>query len=330
MKLSFIIPVYNGSASILKCLTSTIPYLNIGCEAVVIDDGSTDDSANIVATLAKKQKGIRLIKQENKGQSAARNEAIRQAVGDYIWCLDADDWLSSEGIETIISTMQKNVYDVIVIGRTEEYQTFTKKTPNIGLQEYTDGMKYFNDAALNGIYRTQPWNMIVRRTIIIDNKVSFPEGKTFEDIYWGIDILIHSKTVTTLPIHPYHYQLANENSLTKQVHMRDLDIIWIINNCARLLDERGCSVNSNSPAFLSLIYWFVSSAIIKKYIPLYTENKGAKEIVDSTLADSLFKRSVRYAASHYIGLQQSSLALLLLLSRKLYCRLLSLVLRHAR
>lgn len=330
MKLSFIIPVYNGSASILKCLTSTIPYLNMECEAVVIDDGSTDDSASIVADLASKQVGIRLIKQENRGQSAARNEAIRQATGDYIWCLDSDDWLSSEGMKEIIDTIEKKKYDVIVIGRMEEYQNYSKKTPNIGLQEYANGMEYFDEAALTGIYRTQPWNMIVRRDIIIGNNVTFPEGRTFEDIYWGIDIFIHSKAVITLSVHPYHYQLANENSLTKQVHMRDLDIIWIINNCAHLLDEKGYSVKSNSPSFLSLIYWFVSSAIMKKYIPLYKKNKGAKEIVDATLSDPLFKRSIRYAATHYIGIQKSALALLMLISKRGYCCLLNFVLRHAR
>lgn len=318
MKISFIIPVYNASSSIQKCLSSIVPYLERGCEAVVVDDGSTDSSKDIIDSFSREHEGIKSIFQKNKGQSAARNEAIRQASGDYIWCLDSDDWLSCEGIETIMNALCQRIYDVVVIGRVEEYCDYSKKTPTLFYQEYKQGMDFFRDASLKNIYRTQPWNMIVRRNLIYTNGVFFPEGRTFEDFLWSIKLLTFAKSTVILPVHPYHYLLANEKSLTKQLHQRDWDILWIVNETAHMLDESNTSVKSNSPAFLALTYWFVSSAIMKKYIPLYKENNDAKGIVDAVIEDKLFIRSVRYAAFHYIGMTKSGLAQLLLLSPRLY------------
>lgn len=329
MKISFIIPVYNAAASILRTLSSVLPYLEKGCEAVVINDGSVDESQQMIVHFAQEHKGVRLINQENRGQSAARNEAIRQATGDYIWCLDADDWLTIDGMDEILATAKQDRYDVIVIGRIEEYQGYNKRTPALSRQEYPDGMDYFYNACQKDLFRTQPWNMLVRRSLISSYQVQFPEGRMFEDICWCIDVLRHAKATITLPVHPYHYQLANENSLTKQVHMRDMDMLWIIHEAARLLDESDSKVTSDSPAFLTLIYWFVSSAIMKKYTPLYNNNHGAKQIVDSMIADQLFMRSVRYAATHYIGLRKSVLAFLLLISPILYRHVLALLLKRS-
>jgi glycosyltransferase involved in cell wall biosynthesis len=318
MNISFVIPVYNADASLTKCLESIVPYLLKGCEAVVVNDGSTDASVSIIETFAKKYNGIKLINQENKGQSAARNEAIRKASGEYIWCLDSDDWISEDGIAVVKEALDKALYDVVVIGRVEEYKNSSKATPQLIYKEYNNGVDFFNDASLNGTYRTQPWNIIVKRSLILENDVFFPEGRTFEDIYWGINLFLHAERVVTLPIHPYHYFLANENSLTKQIHQRDMDAVWIIDEAARLLDESDNILTSDSPSFLTLIYWFVSSAIMKKYMPLYDTHQGAREIVNALLTDEVFKKSVRYAAFHYIGLTRSGLALLLFVSPTLY------------
>ena len=326
MILSFIIPVYNASSSIERCLTSIIPYLNMGCEAVVVNDGSIDDSRKLIEDFMIHHSGIRLINQENRGQSIARNVAISQAHGEYIWCLDSDDWLSSEGIDEIINTLNNRKNDVVVIGRVEEYKDYCKATPDLFLKEYAKGLDFFEEAALKDIYRTQPWNMIVRRAILSDNDILFPEGRTFEDFYWGIKILVHAGTTLMLPLHPYHYLLDNSESLTKQIHKRDGDIVWIIDKTAEMLDENNSTITSESPSFLALTYWFVSSAIMKKYTPLYHDNTEARKIVDCVQSNKIFRKSARYAAFHYIGIVKTGLALLFLLSKRLYCMLLGMML----
>lgn len=324
MKISFIIPVYNALSQIERCLTSITPYLDMGCEAVVVNDGSTDDSYRIIEELSRRQKGIKLINQDNKGQSIARNEAIRQASGEYIWCLDSDDWISPESMKNILDATNTRRHDAIVVGRVEEYGFYNKKTPDVYYNEYVSGMEFFKEASLKGIYRTQPWNMLVSRELIIKHRIFFPEGKMFEDFYWGIKVLLYAKSVLMLPVHPYHYLLANTQSLTKQIHKRDGDIVWVIDETARMLDVSGGRLTSESPSFLVLTYWFVSSAIMKKYAPLYDSHAEAKEIVDKVSENKIFKNSVRYAATHYIGLIKSGLALLFLLSTRLYCMLLSM------
>ena len=88
MKYSIIIPVYNTSKYLNKCIKSAInqDYENI--EIIIVNDGSTDDSLDIIKKYTKKYKNITLIDQKNKGLSVARNEGIKKATGDYFLLLD--------------------------------------------------------------------------------------------------------------------------------------------------------------------------------------------------------------------------------------------------
>lgn len=106
MKISAIIPVYNGSLLINRCLNSVFSQNgNHELEVIVIDDGSTDNSIEIVINYPKH---IRLIKQENQGPAAARNRGIEVATGKYMAFLDADDYWEPGFLETTVRFMEDN------------------------------------------------------------------------------------------------------------------------------------------------------------------------------------------------------------------------------
>ena len=98
---SIIVPVYNSEKYIERCIVSVMKQTNPNWELIIVDDGSTDKSADIIDRIARNEKKIRYYYQNNSGAGMARNLGITKATGDYIAFLDSDDYLSKDYIESI-------------------------------------------------------------------------------------------------------------------------------------------------------------------------------------------------------------------------------------
>lgn len=106
---SVIVPLYNASAYIVEALESVLASTYRPLEVVVMNDGSTDESLSVAQAFAKEHKEVRVLSQANAGVSAARNHAIREAKGEYILPVDADDKISSSFIAHAVEAMQEGV-----------------------------------------------------------------------------------------------------------------------------------------------------------------------------------------------------------------------------
>lgn len=153
-KISVIVPCYNQEKYIKECLDSLVSQTFKDYEVIVIDDGSTDDSAEIVNEYVKHNKNIRLIRQANQGVVVARNNAIKQAQGTYIYPLDADDVISPSCLEKLCAAMEENKGDVIYSD--VEYfglknGLFLKKEPNVW------NMSVGNQIVVSALYRKSDW-----------------------------------------------------------------------------------------------------------------------------------------------------------------------------
>lgn len=145
---------YNQEKYIKECLDSLVSQTFKDYEVIVIDDGSTDDSAEIVNEYVKHNKNIRLIRQANQGVVVARNNAIKQAQGTYIYPLDADDVISPSCLEKLCAAMEENKGDVIYSD--VEYfglknGLFLKKEPNVW------NMSVGNQIVVSALYRKSDW-----------------------------------------------------------------------------------------------------------------------------------------------------------------------------
>jgi len=103
---SVIIPLYNAEAYISECIKSVLAQTCPNIEVIIIDDGSTDNSAALAETFASSE--VKLYRQANKGASTARNYGLREAKGKYIQFLDADDLLSADKIEAQVGLLEQN------------------------------------------------------------------------------------------------------------------------------------------------------------------------------------------------------------------------------
>ena len=114
MKFSIIVPIFNCQKYLTKCINSLRNQTYKNLEIICIDDGSTDNSKQIIEEFSKQDKRIKLITQQNQGVSVARNNGIKIATGEYIMFVDADDWLDFNTCEILYHILQnQNEIDII-------------------------------------------------------------------------------------------------------------------------------------------------------------------------------------------------------------------------
>ena len=115
-QVSIIVPVYEVEKYIRKCIESIQAQTFSDFELILVDDGSKDASGRICDEYAKKDKRIRVIHKENKGVSAARNDGIKDSMGEYICFIDADDWIEKTMLESCINNIIETDSDAVCHG----------------------------------------------------------------------------------------------------------------------------------------------------------------------------------------------------------------------
>ena len=114
---SVVVPVYNSKQYLKRCLESLLHQTYDYLEIILVDDGSTDGSFDICDELAKKSKKIKVIHQNNRGVTAARNHGIKECTGDYITFVDSDDWIDVDFIENAVDAFKRNQFADICVQR---------------------------------------------------------------------------------------------------------------------------------------------------------------------------------------------------------------------
>ena len=188
MKLSIIIPMYNAEPYIRKCLASCLdqdlPFTEY--EIVVVDDGSGDGGPAIVeevaAVAASEGKAmVRVLRQAIAGQGAARNRALEIAEGDYIWFVDADDWIRSRCLAELLSLAEG--FDVLAFGATNyavsEGNLVAQDVFSYPEDRVTTGREHF--IRVNERVKVCPPFYLFRRTFLLDHSLRFPVGLFHED-----------------------------------------------------------------------------------------------------------------------------------------------------
>ena len=113
MKISIIVPVYNSEKYLYKCIQSVVSQNPVECEMILVDDGSTDKSLDMMNKAAEKYPYIRVIHQTNQGVSMARNTGLKAASGEWIYFLDSDDELEEHALDIMLKYIQNDCQWII-------------------------------------------------------------------------------------------------------------------------------------------------------------------------------------------------------------------------
>lgn len=198
-KISIIIPVFNSEKYIEKAIESILIQSFKDFEIICIDDGSTDNSLEICYGEAEKDNRIKIIHQENKGVSSARNKGIEVAKGDYIAFLDADDYYANDALEIMYNDAIKENADAAFYNHFYDYDgKIINRVPRFktGIYEFKDVSNcILDDGTLTGILFGSACGVIYKAETIKRNNIKFNEKLTFnEDGIFNIEFLSKSKS----------------------------------------------------------------------------------------------------------------------------------------
>ena len=217
--ISIIIPNYNGEKFIGRCLDSVLNQEEKRVEIIVVDDGSNDNSKEIIDSYHKKYDNIKTVYKENGGVSSARNEGIRHVSGKYILFLDSDDELEDDALTCMLNNIGSN--DVLVFS----YNLYDSKKDVSVRKTQIDTVVTGENYRRNLFYyitHTQfasPWNKLIRAELVQNNKVRFPEGvKVGEDYIFNLGVSKYVNSIKFINMSLYKYY-DNLSSITHKLDM---------------------------------------------------------------------------------------------------------------
>jgi glycosyltransferase involved in cell wall biosynthesis len=214
-KVSIIVPIYNVELYLEECLDSIINQTYKNIEIILVNDGSTDRSGEIIESYTLQDKRIIIMNQSNKGVSGARNAGIEKALGKYILFVDSDDMLLTTAIEILYQKANETDAD-IVIGNALSYYPNGSKTIYFAYSQALNANSLSGESAFIECVKIDrmplPVLFFIRRSIIIDNQLFFHENIVHEDEIWCVKALLNAQDVFFIDFNFYFYR-QRQNSI---------------------------------------------------------------------------------------------------------------------
>ena len=209
-EISVIVPVYKAEAFLPKCIESILNQTFSDLELILVDDGSPDNSGRICDDYAARDGRVRVIHQENQGQSVARNNAIAQMAGQWVLFCDSDDWIHPETLERLYQAAREYGTEICIGG----YAETTGEDPVIPeadlIPEIWTPKAFYMERFINA---TIPVVKLIHRDCLGD--LRFPVGKYIDDEYIMYRLLFTQEKLVVIPAAFYAY-FVNTASLTKR------------------------------------------------------------------------------------------------------------------
>lgn len=224
---SIIIPVYNVQEYLSECLDSVLNQTIKNTEIIVVNDGSTDNSPQILAEYKIKFPELIIINQENRGISETRNQGLNTATGEYIAFVDSDDFIEECMFERMYNAAKRENSDIVICNyilynEKSQKQNSGKYIIEGNSQEgYIERTKSLERFLTNDI-KAYVWNKLVKRELFTDHKISFPDFKVCEDTPVVFLLLAHSKKIFSMN-EPLYYYRQRESSLTKAYSIKSME-----------------------------------------------------------------------------------------------------------
>lgn len=235
-RLSIIVPVFNVENFVINCLNSlyeqNIP--NDEFEVIVINDGSTDRSLELVEAFAQTYENMRVYSQTNSGPSAARNYAIKRALGEYLLFVDSDDFLLPEKLNSLLRIAETSKLEVLradyVTSNEDGIINMKQRRYNNSRYVYTnkivDGNVLFSEIFCMEFFTPL---LLLKRDFILKNRIFFKENIYFEDVDFSTRLSFKVKRAMYVSTIFYVYRLRNK-SITHSINPKKLnDLVYVIN-----------------------------------------------------------------------------------------------------
>ena len=220
--ISIIVPIYNAEKYIKKCVDSLLNQTKKEIELILINDGSTDSTHNILKSY--KDKRIKYFKNKNQGIGKTRNFGIEKSTGKYIIFIDSDDYIEPTTCEELFEKAEKEKADIVGCDFYKVYDDGSKEEINLPSFKTT---KLKNNPNILLDINLSPWNKIYSSKLIKDNNISFAEGIKYEDVPFVSEALDKADKIAKLD-KKLNYYVIHGNSETTVRDKRIFDILKIV------------------------------------------------------------------------------------------------------
>lgn len=308
-EITIVVPVYNVEKYVAKCIDSILAQTFQDLEILLVNDGSTDNSAEICEKYAKKDSRIKVIHQKNQGLSAARNTGIEHASGKYIGFIDSDDYIEKDMYETLYQQMVENHADISVCGIYNEYvdvikRSYPKDEFIVATQKEAIKMvleaKKLTVSAVNKLYKTE-----------IFSELKYPVGKLCEDAHVILEIFLRADTITVSTVPKYHYVHRANSITTKPFCRADLSMLEAYENNKKIIEKHYPDLLEVAQfrCFFSYFYVLDKMAVSKDF----KDKEARKQLI------GLVRKNIKQIrANQYVGRNRKIAAMGLLVHPFIY------------
>lgn len=222
VKISIIAPVYNCENYLEESIGSILNQTFRDIEVICIDDGSSDNSLNILNKIASEDSRLKVSSQENQGPSTIRNYGLKKAAGDYLYFFDADDFLVEDALEKTYSNATQNDSDIVMFkfdmyrdNRFIEHSSshIEKQFPNVDFNDFTFNCYDYRICAFRGSF--SPWIKLYKKEFLDKHECfEFPFNLNHGDVPFHVMTFLKASKISYVPEYMYHYRMDNPSSIT--------------------------------------------------------------------------------------------------------------------
>ena len=221
IKISIIIPVYNASKFLKKCLDSVENQTFKDYEVILINDGSKDNSLEIIRSFQKNNFGkVNVVNKKNTGVSDCRNIGIIKAKGDFIMFVDADDFLDKDALKNYYEIITKEDSDLLIGTWNEISENKKQLKQSTPADNFNSNVEDKLGVVLNHYLKNRtggaPWAKLFRKSIILQNNIKFPIDLPLgEDYIFLLQVIVNIKTVSFYNKPDYYYRVDGTGAAIK-------------------------------------------------------------------------------------------------------------------
>lgn len=303
IKVSIIIPVYNTADYVNQAVESITNQTLKDIEILIVDDGSSDNSLEILKSLASIDQRIKLITQSNQGQSIARNKALSEASGKYLYFMDSDDLLDHDALESCFIKCERFNLDFvffdadIIISKKQKGLNLNYQRKNITNENTVyNGNDIFYELLINQAYSASPCLNFIRCSYLKNIGLNFYPNIIHEDELFTSLLYIQATRVMAIHNSFFHRRIRTDSTMTKAFSTKNMHGYLVVAN--KILQyrkafskEKKKTVDLFLSKMLNAAVWRGHELSFKERLPLFFSciTKYYKYISIRTFSVLLFK-----------------------------------------
>lgn len=291
MKISIIIAAYNVEKYIEKCLQSIVSQTYDDLEIIVVNDGSTDQTLELVNSISSKDDRIIIIDKPNGGLSSARNAGLNRASGEYLGFIDGDDYIHCDMYKILLEEIHKQNCEISMCAVLKVYSNYSENDCLIENSKVLSKKEALQALIEERYIKHYAWNKLYKATLF--QGIRFPEGKLYEDIFTTYKLIARAERIAYTNKIGYYYVQRQGSILRSRFDLRKLD-------CIQAFQEFKEYVETSFPELSDELSWRLNLSTINSLLDMLKSESLYQDCQFQEVGSKISK-DVKKNISYYVS-----------------------------